>query len=86
MVTVIIGMAVEYNRTKKLSWVQIILSLIIGVGTAYLAHEWIHDTYTEQGHSTIAVSIVTIASSKGWELLMVFINSRKLSDVKKWFK
>ncbi len=83
IITVVIGIAVEYRRTRKLSGIQIVTSFIIGVGTVYLLHDYIHDTWTGK-MSTVMISVITAGSIKGWELLMTFINNTKLSDVIRW--
>ncbi len=83
LITVIIGVAVEYRRTKKLSGIQIITSFIIGVGTVYLMHDYIHETWKGK-MTTVMVSVITAGSIKGWELFMTFINNTKLSDVIEW--
>ncbi len=84
IITITIGIAVEARRTRKLSWIEVATSFIVGCGTAYLFHEWIHETYTQESHATIAVSIITMGSYKGWELLLVFFNKMKLEDVIKF--
>jgi len=79
IITILIGIAVEVRTKKKLIWARVLSSFVIGTGTAYLAHEWIHKTYPEDGEATLAVSMVTMASYKGWELLMIGLNNTTLS-------
>ncbi len=87
-ITVLIGVSVEYNRTKRLSFLQVLVAIVVGMGTAYLFHESIHEHYPNNGDASIAVSFVTIVSYKGWELLIILINKTTIKDllsfVKKW--
>ena len=69
IITVIIITAVEIKKHQKMHWLEILANFIIGVGTAYLFRHLIHSHYADPDHATLAISIVTVASYKGWELL-----------------
>jgi len=69
IITVIIITAVEIKKHRKMHWLEIIANFIIGVGTAYLFRHYIHSHYEDTDHATLAISIITVGSYKGWELL-----------------
>lgn len=69
IITVIIGVAVELKKNRKMHWLEIVANFVIGVGTAYLFRHIVHSNYPDQDHATLLISVITVGSYKGWELL-----------------
>ena len=84
IITILIGMAVEVRRKRKLHLVEVVANFVIGVGTVYLFRNNIHAMASSEDQATLYISIVTVASYKGWELFYESLNkTTKFSELLK---
>lgn len=70
LVTTAVAIAVEVkNDVSKVSWLTILMSIIIGLGGAWLAGDFIMEKF-KGGEIPIAVAIVTSVTEKTFKFLL----------------
>lgn len=69
-----IKIAIEMKRNKsKISYLNVFLSMLIGVGGAYLCSDWVRSTFHENNVS-IVIAVIAILSDKIGEFMIYKLN------------
>ena len=81
IIAVGVSLAIQIKVGKKVTFLSGILSAIIGVGSAYMASDFVHNNF-EDHQTVIAISLITLIGEKiGYWLIFQFKISEFLDSI-----